>query len=215
MAIFYNEGNTMSKQDAASLLKKVRDLDKVEDDSRIEHKERTALDFTSSANWDLLEAMRCGVHHKREFDCLGVPISLRLITAGEQKKILTDLLHEGLIPMTTGIYEMEYTTRILEISSTKHPAMKDEPTLSKATLDNMPQFLIDELGQEYLHYISTVNAPLGELSDNEIKEYIAMLEKKPQLLKDLRYTQTEQIMIYLIEQYQTLMQQVRNLTMQS
>lgn len=205
----------MSKQDAVDLLKKVRDLGKVEDDNRIEHKERTALDFTSEANWDLLEAMRCGVHHKREFDCLGVPIPLRLITSGEQKEILADLLHQGLMPMTTGIYEMEYTTRILEIASTKHPAMKDEPTLSKATLDNMPQFLIDEIGREYLYYVATVNAPLGELTDADIKEYIAMLEKKPQLLKDLRYIQAEQIMTYLIAQYQTLMQQVVKLTMQS
>ena len=204
------------KQDGKELLQKVRDLTSLKDDHRISKNERSALNF-DNANWDMLEAMRAGVHRKQEFTCLGVPIFLRILANGEKKQILNDLLEEGLIPGTTGVWEMEFTNRTLCKASTRHPVLKDDeaPTLSLDTLDAMPDFLVKELGDAYAYFIKTLHVPVDELSEAQVKEYIIALEKKPHLLKDLPYSHVEQIMTFIIGQYQTLLQQVNKSLMPS
>ena len=203
------------KDQAKELLKKVKQLETLEDDPRISKEEQSAIDFISNANWDLLKGMRTGVHCKQEFDCLGIQIFLRPLARGEKKQILTDLSEKGLIPGTNGIWEMEYTTKTLSLASTKHPTLKDEPVLSIETLEGMPDFLVDEIGRAYIDYIKILEAPIDTLSERQVKEYVNVLEKKPQLLSDLPYTHKEQIMSYLIEQLKTLMQQTDSLLMQS
>src|ERR1700722_11311834 len=106
------------KEDAKKLLEKVNDLTTLEQDPRIEKKERSSLDFISNANWDLLKAMRVGVHHKQEFDCLGVKIYLRLLSSHEEETILAELMMDGLIPNTNGLWEMKHIKLVLSKAST-------------------------------------------------------------------------------------------------
>ena len=203
------------KDQAKELLKKVKEIKTLEDDPRISREERSAIDFISNANWDLLKSMRGGVHHKQEFNCLGIPIFLRPLCRGEKKQILNDLSAEGLIPQTNGIWEMEYTTKTLSLASSKHPTLKDDPVLSITTLEGMPDFLVDEISRAYIDYIKILEAPIDTLDERQVKEYINALEKKPHLLSDLPYIHKEQIMTYLIKQLKTLMQQMDNLLTQS
>lgn len=204
------------KDKIKQMIEKVRDLNKLEDDPRIKTEERTAIDFVNNANWDVLKSMRTGVHDKREFTCLGVSgLYLRPLCSGEKKQILSDLTAEGHLQGTNGVWELEYTNRALELASTKHPDMKDEPFLSRATLEAMPDFLVEELSRHYIDYIRTLESPIDQLSEAEVKEYINVLEKKPHLLSDLPYTHKEQIMSYLIKQLKTLTQQVDSLLTQS
>lgn len=203
------------KDQAKELLKKVKDINSLEEDPRISKEERSAIDFISDAQWDLLKGMRTGVHCKQEFNCLGIQIFLRPLAQGEIKQILNDLLKDGLIPGTTGIWEMEYTNKTLSLASTKHPNLKDEPILSLATLEAMPKFLVDEISRAYIDYIKALEAPIDTLNERQVKEYINVLEKKPHLLSDLPYTHKEQITTYLIKQLKTLMQHTDNLITQS
>lgn len=211
--------NMSNLENAKKLFNKIDEINTLEEDPRISKDERDALALNpliSNANWDLLKAMRGGVHHKQEFDVRGVKVYLRMLCVEETEEILNTLMMKGLVP-GNALYELNYFRMTLAKASTPHPDLKigEEPMLNTATLNRMTLGQLFELGNEHDDFVNACNIDLHMLSENQLKETIALLEKKPILWKDLLYVHKGQIMIYLIEQCKTLKELRGNLTTQS
>lgn len=211
----------MSKEHAKQLLNKVKELQSLKDDPRIDKKADFTLVNISNANWDMLQAMRMGVHYKHEFDCDGVPVFLRLLSVKEEKDVINSLMAKGLAPNINDnmnyLWETERVQLVLSKASTPHPVLKEneEPTLSLETLDMMTPMQLQSLGNAHADFMSSCIINTNKLDEMQLKEVISLLEKKPLLLKDLPFTHKVQVMTYLIEQLQTLQQLLLNTTMQS
>ncbi len=207
-------------ENAKKLFDKIDEINTLEEDPRLSKDELNALALNpliSNANWDLLKAMRGGVHHKQEFDCRGIKVYLRMLCSEEEEEILTTLMMKGLVPNGNGLWERHHMKLTLSKASTPHPDLKigEAPLLSDATLNRMTIGQIGELCNAYTDFVVACNVNLDILTEKEIKELIEILEKKPLLWKDLPYAHREQVTIYLIEQCKILKELRGNLTTQS
>ena len=208
------------KQDdlALKVLQLKKQYDNIKDDATISKDDRSAIDQLSDANWDLLRAMRSGVHYKQQFDCLGVPLYLRPLTSDEEIKINNTLMERGLVPNTSGVYELEKYKLMLSEASTRHPVLTqgEYSFLSLSTLGNMPSFLLRELGMNYIDFLGKCNLnKLEELNTEQVDEVLDLLIKKQIAWSDLPFMHRVQTMNCLIERYQILLEQLDKLTTQS
>lgn len=212
-------------------IKKVIDNAKVRKDCYGDKKDDLAenaigIGMTKLAKYNkILDHISKGPHTKIDFIYDNLEWTFRLITADEFANIHKE--HYLLLQQNVDVVEkvgsdVWFIKKVLSLAMSESPFKTEDVAylscfgvkvnynneqfssiLTAEDLGSLPWDYLEDLYKHYIYYTTVINKAIEQYDEQEIKELIDIIKKKPELMKDLELMKLRAVTDYLLKYYVT------------